>query len=92
MKKIHTLDHLQIRMPKPQLPEFVKEWLNMLSVNGTPPRGKAFEPYRHITANSESAKRCNFGNPFEAMGVGILSQKVRKCGIKVEFNEINEQS
>ena len=92
MKKIHTLGHLQVRMSKPKSPPFVKEWLSKVSLNEFLPRGIAFDPYRHITANSERAKLCNFGNPFEAMGVGILSQKARKSRIKVKFNEINEQS
>ncbi|AZS26302.1 hypothetical protein DYL72_15445 [Vibrio anguillarum] len=74
MKKIHTLAHLQVRMPKPQSPEFVKEWLNKLSVNDTLPRGKAFDAYRHITANSESAKLCNISNPF----AGTLTENAKK--------------
>ncbi|ATC60210.1 hypothetical protein [Vibrio anguillarum] len=74
MNKIHTLGHLQVRMPKPQSPEFVKEWLNKLSVNDTLPRGKAFDQYRHITANSESAKLCNISNPF----AGTLTENAKK--------------
>ncbi|EJL6709462.1 hypothetical protein NMS01_002957 [Vibrio cholerae] len=74
MKKIHTLGHLQVRMPKPQSPEFVKEWLNKLSVNDTLPRGKAFDPYRLISANSESAKLCNISNPF----AGTLTENAKK--------------
>ncbi|WP_119564676.1 hypothetical protein [Vibrio cholerae] len=74
MKKIHTLGHLQGRMPKPQSPEFVKEWLNKLSVNDTLPRGKVFDPYRLITVNSESAKLCNISNPF----AGTLTVNAKK--------------
>lgn len=87
MKKIHTLGHLQVRMSKSTSPAFVKEWLSKINVNDTLPRGKAFDPYRHITANSQSAKQCNFGNPFQVTGLGRLSQKVRERGIKIEFNE-----
>ncbi|HAS5696805.1 TPA: hypothetical protein I7E69_002087 [Vibrio cholerae] len=74
MKKIHTLGHLQGRMPKPQSPEFVKEWLNKLSVNETLPRGKVFDPYRLITVNSERAKLCNISNPF----AGTLTENAKK--------------
>ncbi|EPM6351835.1 hypothetical protein ACTN3U_003477 [Vibrio alginolyticus] len=87
MKKIHTLGHLQVRMAKSTAPAFVKEWLGKISVNDTLPRGKAFDPYRHITANSQSSKQCNFGNPFQATGLGKLSQNARERGIKIEFNE-----